>query len=138
MQGDIRTITDDQLERTRERMRRIVSQSLPGTRAEITFSGGYPAMPPTNGNMELLRAYNQVSQDLGQGQVLPFDPGRRGAADISFVASYVDALDGLGPHGADSHTLDETLDLTSMPIAAKRAALLIYRLTAGSAPGVAN
>ena len=56
------------------------------------------------------------------------DPSRRGAADISFVAPYTDALAGLGPMGEGGHTPNEKLYLSSMPLAIKRAALLIYRL----------
>lgn len=128
--GDIRTITDDQLQRTREKMRQIVARSLPRTSAEITFKDGYPSMPPTAANRELLAALSEVSVDLGMGPVQAFDPGRRGAADISFVASVIEAgIDGLGPEGSGSHTVEETVDLASIERAAKRAALLMYRLT---------
>src|SRR5690606_13002047 len=98
---------------------------------EITFTDGYPSMPPTAGNRAVLRAFDRVSRDLGYGAIEPFDPGRRGAADISFVAPYVDGIDGLGPYGSGSHTPEETLDLESLPKATKRAAVLIYRLTRG-------
>jgi glutamate carboxypeptidase len=56
------------------------------------------------------------------------DPSRRGAADVSFVSPYTDAIAGLGPLGTGGHTPDETIDLTSMPLAIKRAAILMYRL----------
>ena len=128
--GDIRTITDEQLQRTREKMRQIVERSLPRTEADITFFDGYPSMPPTVANRELLAVLSDVSMDLGTGPMEAFDPGRRGAADISFVASVIEAgLDGLGPSGTGSHTVDETVNLSSMERASKRAALLIYRLT---------
>jgi glutamate carboxypeptidase len=127
--GDLRTISDEQAERTRDRMRAIVARHLPGTRAEITFLDGYPSMPPTEGNRRLLELYDRVSRDLGHPPVEAFDPGRRGAGDISFIAAYVDGLDGLGPQGAGSHTDQERIDLASLPIASRRAALLIYRLT---------
>jgi glutamate carboxypeptidase len=127
--GDLRTISDEQAERTRQRMRDIVSRNLPGTSAEITFLDGYPSMPPTDGNRALLAMYDQASRDLGYGVVEAFDPGRRGAGDISFIAAYVDGLDGLGPQGSGSHTDQERIDLASLPIATKRAALLLYRLT---------
>ncbi|HEX6940648.1 MAG TPA: M20/M25/M40 family metallo-hydrolase [Longimicrobiales bacterium] len=130
--GGIRTISREQLERAREKMRAIVAESLPGTSAEIEFFDGYPSMPPTEANRALLRVYDQVSRDLGYGPIIAFDPGRRGAADISFAAPHVGAaLGGLGPYGSGSHTTAETLDLRSMPKAAKRAAILIYRLTRG-------
>jgi glutamate carboxypeptidase len=56
------------------------------------------------------------------------DPSRRGAADISFAAPYADALAGLGALGEGGHTPEESLELDSLPIAIKRAALLMYRL----------
>lgn len=127
--GDIRTLTDEQLQATRDRMRAIVADSRPGTRAEIVFSDGYPSMPPTAGNRALLERMDEVNRALGMGSVRPFDPGRRGAADISFVARYVDGLDGLGPLGSGSHTVDERVDLASLHAATRRAAVLIYRLT---------
>ena len=128
--GDIRTLTNEQLERTRERMRAIVARSLPGTSSTISFSDGYPSMPPTDGNYALLEVLSEVSQAVGTGPVEAFDPGRRGAADISFVADHIEAgLDGLGPDGSGSHTVQETVNLRSMERAAKRAAVLIHRLT---------
>jgi len=130
--GDLRTLTAQQRERVKERMRRIVELNhLPGTTAEITFRDSYPPMAPTAGNAALLARLDTVSMDLGLGTVEPVHPGRRGAADVSFVAPYVDALDGLGPVGSGGHTTEETVDLRSLPIVTKRAALLIYRLTRG-------
>jgi glutamate carboxypeptidase len=127
--GDIRTLTDEQLQRTRDRMRAIVADHLPGTTAEITFRDGYPSMPPTDGNRALLARLDEVNRAIGFGPVRAFDPGRRGAADISFVAAYVDGIDGLGPLGSGSHTVSERIDLASLTSAAQRAAVLIYRLT---------
>lgn len=128
--GDIRTLTDEQLRRTRERMRAIVARHLPGTSAEITFTEGYPSMPPTEANAALLATLNGVNRDLGLPRMEAFDPGRRGAADVSFAAPYVGAaLAGLGVYGSGSHTVDETVDLATLPAQTRRAALLIYRLT---------
>jgi len=42
-------------------------------------------MTPTEGNYALLKQLNQVSQDLGFGQVEALDPGERGGSDIAFV-----------------------------------------------------
>lgn len=72
---------------------------------------------------------NGVNRGLGLPQQLAFDPGRRGTADVSFVAPYVDALAGLGVHGAGAHSDRESVDLATLPTQIKRAALLIYRLT---------
>jgi glutamate carboxypeptidase len=128
--GDIRAISEEQLERTRERMRSVVERSLPGTTSRIEFTDGYPAMFPTEANRELLGVFDRVSRDLGYGPVEAFDPGARGAADISFVADRIEAgLDGLGPVGSGSHTVEERIDLRTLPVAAERAAVLMYRLT---------
>jgi glutamate carboxypeptidase len=127
--GDIRTLTDDQLRRTQERMRAIVAASLPETRARITFDEGYPSMPPTEGNLAILATLNQINRALGIRPADPNDPARRGAGDISFVAPYVSGVGGLGADGAGSHTDRETIDLTTLPRQVTRAALLIYRLT---------
>ncbi len=128
--GGIRTISDDQLERARRRMREIVARHLPGTTAEIAFTDGYPGMPPTDGNRELLALYDRASRDLGYPPVLEFDPGGRGASDLSFAAAHVamGALGGIGVEGRGAHSPDETVDLESLTKAAERAALLIHRL----------
>jgi glutamate carboxypeptidase len=127
--GDIRTLTDDQLRRTQERMRQIVAQGLPQARAEISFSEGYPSMPPTPGNLAVLATLNEVNAALGFHAVEANDPGLRGAGDISFVAPYVSGVGGLGVHGTGSHTEREMVDLSTLSQQIKRAALLIYRLT---------
>jgi glutamate carboxypeptidase len=129
VEGDIRTISNAQLEGAKERMIKIVAQNLPGTSAEISFSDGYPGMEPTEGNKKLLGVFDQVSRDLGFSAIVPFDPGKRGAADISFVAQYVDGLDGLGTMGDGGHSPTEDMDLEAVPVLLQRAAILIYRLT---------
>ena len=129
--GDLRFISDDQLQKARETMRAIVAEHLPGTTASITFEDGNPAMPPTKGNMALLAVEDSVSRALGQGPVEALDPGRRGGGDISYVSQYLDALDGLGVKGMRSHTPEEKVDLRSIVPATERAAILIYRLTRG-------
>jgi glutamate carboxypeptidase len=127
--GDIRTVTDEQLQRTRERMRQVLATPLEGAQSSITFTDGYPSMPPTPGNLEILGVLNGVNRSLGLRDAAPNDPGRRGAGDISFVAPYVSGIGGLGAHGTGSHTERETVNLETLPQQIKRAALLIYRLT---------
>ena len=97
--GDLRFLTETQKEAARTKMRAIVGQSLAGTHAEITFTDGLPSMPPTPGNQRLADLANQASRDLGLGPVVAGDPGSRGAGDISYVAQYLDCLDGLGAPG---------------------------------------
>lgn len=128
--GDLRFLSEEQKESAREKMRAVVALSLPGTRAEITFQDGYPAMFPTQGNHDLLVGFESVSRDLGFGELEVLDPGERGAADISFVAADVEAgLAGLGAVGWKGHTVDEHIDLTSLAVNTKRVAVLVYRLT---------
>ncbi|MCC9135170.1 M20/M25/M40 family metallo-hydrolase [Pontibacter silvestris] len=129
VKGDLRFLTEEQKEQAREKMKAILAESLPQTKAEISFTDSYPAMPPTEGNMAVLNVLNQVSLDLGQGEVKPYDPGKRGAGDISFVAQYLDGLDGLGVIGGSSHAPGEYVDLNSLEDITKRTALLLYRLT---------
>ena len=128
VKGGLRFISEEQKERARAKMREIVADNLPQTSAEITFTDSYPAMGPTEGNYALLETLNQVSLDLGQGGVKGYDPGRRGAADVSFVAEYVDCLDGLGTMGSGAHTPQETVNLKTFEALTKRTAVLIYRL----------
>ena len=127
--GDLRFISEEQRESAKERMRAIVAESLPHTSATLTFQDSYPAMSPTAGNYALLKQLDEVSRELGYGSVEAVDPGLRGAADVSFAAPFVDALDGLGVVGSGGHTVEESVDLNSIPIVTKRAAVLIYRLT---------
>ena len=126
--GDLRFLTLDQLEKARSRMREIASKNLPGTSAQITFAGESPPMPPTPGNYALLATLDSVTRSLGYGPTEALDPGLRGAGDISFVAQYADALDGLGVVGRNAHTPDETVNLKSIPKTTIRAAMLINRL----------
>ena len=126
--GDIRTISNEQLERTRAAMREIVAKHLPGTDASIKFEDRYPSMAPTDGNKRLLAVLSDVNEDLGRGPMPTLDPLKRGAADVSFVAPYSDSLAGMGAVGDGGHTPDESLDLTTMASAIQRAAILIYRL----------
>ncbi len=110
-------------------MRAIVAASLPQTSAEITFDDSFPPMGPTEGNERLLQMFSDVSVDLGYDPIVALDPLERGAADVSFVAEYVDAIDGLGAGGSGGHTIEERVNLRTIPVATKRAAVLIYRLT---------
>ncbi|HEX9728835.1 MAG TPA: M20/M25/M40 family metallo-hydrolase [Gemmatimonadales bacterium] len=135
VKGDMRTISLEQRERTKRRMAAIVAQHLPGTTAEITFQDSYPPMAPTDANYALLARLDRVSRDLGFGPVTEVDPGMRGAADASFVAGVVGAvLDGLGVVGDGGHTEGELVDLDTVGFMAKRAALLLNRLTRDPVP----
>ncbi len=132
--GDLRFLSEEQKEGARTRMREIVARNLPGTSARISFQDEYPAMSPTPGNLRLLAVYDAASQALGHGKVEAFDPGKRGAGDISFVAPFMDGLDGLGALGSGSHSPREEVQLDSLAMQAERTALLIYRLSSQPRP----
>lgn len=128
--GDFRTLSEEQSARVRDRMQAIVAGSAPKTSAKISFDpGGYPAMAPTAGNTALLGKLNKVNRDLGLAEQAPLDPLKRGAGDISFVANDVDGLVGLGAYSRGDHAPGETVDLDSIKRQAKRAAILMTRLS---------
>tara|TARA_B100000768_G_C10987804_1_gene252623 strand:- start:243 stop:581 length:339 start_codon:yes stop_codon:yes gene_type:complete len=109
-------------------MKEIVDNNLPKTSATIKFIDSYPAMGPSEENEVILKKLNQVSLDMGQDSVIAYDPGKRGAADISFVAKYLACLDGLGTMGTGAHTTNETVNLETLNLLIQRSAVLIYRL----------
>ncbi len=127
--GDLRFLSEEQKAAARDTMRQIVLQHLAGTSANISFTDGIPAMPPTTGNLVLAKMVHDISVALGYGAVEPGNPGLRGAGDISYIANYLDCLDGLGASGRGAHAPGETINLKEYPKLIKRTALLIYRLT---------
>lgn len=129
--GDLRAISQDQIDRVEAKMRAIVAQPLAGAHAEISFDEDiYPPMPPTAGNRAVLAQLNGVNRDMGLPEMGELDPADRGAGDISFVAAEVNGLAGLGPASSGSHTASETVDVPSIFKQAKRAAILMSRLAA--------
>ena len=129
VQGDLRTLSAEQLAAAKTAMQAIVKASLPHTESSITFEDGYPPLAPTEGNRKLLALYDQASQAVGAGPVTAVDPDRAGAADVSFVAGEVPMiLDGIGLMGTNDHTPKETADLQTLPSQTKRAAVFLLRL----------
>ncbi|HET9336479.1 MAG TPA: M20/M25/M40 family metallo-hydrolase [Sphingomicrobium sp.] len=129
--GDMRALSVEQIERTRDKMRAIVAQPLNGATAAIEFHpDGYPPMAPTPGNRALLDKLNLINRDLGMHEMGELDPVKRGAADISFVAKDVDGLAGLGPYSTGDHAPGEAVVIPSIWVQAKRAAILMSRLAA--------
>jgi glutamate carboxypeptidase len=130
--GDLRTLSKEQLAHARDTMKAVVATApLAQTQATLTFEDGYPSLPPTPGNARLLADYDKVSRDLGFAAVTAVSPDRAGAADVSFVSAQVkNIIDGIGLMGHDDHSPSETADLATLPSQTKRAALLLYRLSA--------
>lgn len=128
--GDLRTLSPEQNTRAQEKMAAIVARAYPGATARIVFEDGYPPMAPTDANRALLARLNEVNAALGLPAMPALDPLKRGAGDISFVAADVPGLVGFGPASKGDHTPAETVDLASLTLQAKRAALLMSRLAA--------
>ena len=128
--GDMRVMTQEQAERIKAKMKAIVSKSLPGSKSEITFGESGATMPPTEYSRGLLTKLNGINRDLGLAEEPELDPMLRGGGDISDIAHLIKGgLIGLGAAGEGSHAPGETIDLKSLPTQAKRAALLMYRLS---------
>lgn len=127
--GDLRFLTEEQKINARKKMSAIVADNLAGTKATIKFTDGIPSMAPTEGNDKLLEVISGVTKDMGLGATMAGDPGSRGAGDISYIAAYVDCIDGLGASGKGAHAPGETINLKELPFLIKRAALTIYRLS---------
>lgn len=128
--GDFRTLSQEQTDRVVAKMKAIVAAHAPKTSADIQFDqGAYPAMAPTAGNKALLAKLNGVNRDMGLPEMAALDPLKRGAGDISFVAQDVDGLVGLGTASRGDHAPGETVDLDSIKRQAKRAAILMTRLS---------
>ncbi len=129
--GDLRALSLEQREQAKAAMRRIVARHLPGTGAELEFDDGYPPLAPIPGNQRLLDEFDRASRDLGFGPVAAVDPSRAGAADVSFTAGRVEgAIDGIGLMGDGGHTVREVADLRTLPMNAKRIAVMLSRLKA--------
>jgi glutamate carboxypeptidase len=127
--GEFRSLSPEQSERVRTKMQAIVARNAPKTSAELVFNDPYPPMAPTEGNRAILARLNTVNRDLGLPEMPELDPLRRGAGDIGFVAADVDSLAGMGPAGSGDHTERELVDLKSIPLQARRAAILMTRLS---------
>ena len=127
--GDLRTVSIEQRERAKATMRRIVAASPPHAGASIEFNDGYPPLAPTDGNRRLMGMVDQASRDLGFGAITPVDPANAGAADVSFAGGRTAmVIDAMGVKGEGGHTVKETGVLTSLPVQAKRTAVLLARL----------
>jgi glutamate carboxypeptidase len=133
--GDIRALSQDQIDRTKAKMQTIVSHPLPGTISIIDFDpGDYPPMAPTAGNRAILAQLNGVNRDMGLAEMGELPPLERGAGDISFIAADVDSLAGMGASGSGAHAPGETVDIPSIFKQAKRTAILLSRYSRQSHP----
>lgn len=136
VQGDLRAMDPEQIVRAKTKMTEIVGRHLKGTTAEITFSEGYPPMAVTAGGEKLLGFYSSASAALGYGELTASNPATRGAGDLSFVAPYIDGIEGLGALGSGAHSPNESVHLPSLVMQTERAAVMMYRLSKEKAESV--
>ncbi len=127
--GDMRALTRESIDRTLAKMQAIVARPFNGGSAKFEYEDKYPPMAPTPGNEALLAKLNGVNATLGLEAMAALDPLKRGAGDVSFVAAAVDSIAGLGPASSGDHTAEETVNVLSIWRQAKRAALLMTRLS---------
>ena len=129
--GDLRGIDRAQIDRVKAKMQAIVANgTLAGATAKLAFDPDeYPPMAPTEGSRAVLARLNLVNRDMGLEQMGELDPMKRGAGDISFVAQDVDGLIGLGAASDGDHAPGEKVDIASIWRQAKRAAILMTRLS---------
>ena len=109
--GDLRFLTEAQKEDARGKMKTKVTKSLNGTNATIRFQDGIPSMSPTDGNNGVLKVIDETSRAMGLGASYAGYPGLRDAIDISYIAQYLDCVDGLGASGTGAHAKGETINL---------------------------
>ncbi len=129
VQGDLRAMNEEQIARAQAKMKEIVSRNLKGTSAEISFGEGYPPMAVTAGGEKLLRFYSDASESLGYGPLSASNPATRGAGDLSFVAPFIDGVEGLGALGNGAHSPNESVNLSALVMQTERAAIMLHRLS---------
>ncbi|MEN4911565.1 M20 family metallopeptidase [Erwinia amylovora] len=129
--GDLRFYSEDQKNKAEQKMRDIAGTSLPLTSSQLTFKDIMPAMTETDGNRQLLAQFSAINTALGGPQLKSVPAAERGGSDVSYIAQTVSAsIDGLGPWGKGAHGQNETLEIASLPVVTKRAAIFISRYLA--------
>lgn len=99
-----------------------------GVEVEIDDLGSHPPMERGAGAAELVRTAAQIASELGFSVR---DTATGGASDANTTsAAGTPTLDGLGPVGGAAHSVDEWLDLTSVPDRVALLAGLIARTPA--------
>lgn len=99
---------------------------LPGASVEVTGEFHRGPFAPDAGSRALFERLQGVTRTFGiDGQ------GReaRGGSDANLTGALgVPSIDGLGPVGSGAHSVDEQVQLSSMPVRAAIAAELVFRL----------
>jgi len=115
---DVRITSNDEAARITEAIRAL-RPHLPGATLHIRGGINRPPMDRTTDTARLLEVARKVGEDLG---IHIQEGSTGGASDGNFTAALgIPTLDGLGATGDGAHSLDEYVEISSMP---ERAALI--------------
>jgi glutamate carboxypeptidase len=115
---DVRVMSAEDSERISRAIKGLSSE-LPGARLEIRGAINRPPMERTTETARLFEAARSIASQLGMDLK---EGSTGGASDANFTSALgIPTLDGLGAVGGGAHSLDEWVDIESLP---QRAALL--------------
>jgi glutamate carboxypeptidase len=122
---DIRITNNDEAARITQTIRGLQPQ-LPGATLQIRGGINRPPMERTADTVRLFEIAKDVGRELG----ITLDEGSTGgASDGNFTSALgIPTLDGLGAIGEGAHSLDEFVDVASLPARAALVAGLIRRI----------
>jgi glutamate carboxypeptidase len=122
---DVRITNNEEAARITEAIRGLRSQ-LPGAALQIRGGINRPPMDRTTDTIRLFEVARGVGKELG----ITLDEGSTGgASDGNFTSALgIPTLDGLGPIGDGAHSLDEFVDVASLPERAALVAGLIRKI----------
>lgn len=121
---DMRTLDQLSFDHTHDRIMNLIP-NMPGVDVSVELLNGRPPMEFNSANQAAVAQVKAIAQST-LNMDLKAD-GTGGMSDANYTSSLgIATVDGLGPIGAGTHTLDEYVSLYSMP---RRAALLAAILT---------
>lgn len=121
---DVRISNNEEAARVTEAIRALRSQ-LPGATLQIRGGINRPPMERTSDTVRLFSLAREIGAELG---ITVHEGSTGGASDGNFTSAIgIPTLDGLGPIGDGAHSLDEFVDVTSLPERAALIAGLILR-----------
>jgi glutamate carboxypeptidase len=122
---DVRVATDSEASRMTTAVHAL-RPHLPGARLEIRGAINRPPMERTTDTVRLFELARSIGEELG----IDIDEGSTGgASDGNFTSALgIPTLDGLGAVGDGAHSIDEYVDIASLPMRAALLAGLIQRI----------
>lgn len=129
---DVRAIDPAGAETITSALNNLSTQTIPGTRVEVTGSVSYPPMAKTQAVQLLAELARDSARALG---FEINDVATGGASDANIIASLgVPVLDGLGPVGGLDHSPNEYIEADSFAPRAAMVAGLIQRILSEKRP----